>query len=165
MKTKQEIRAHIKSLFWCINREELVEKDEIIYNKIIEYIKSQNIRHICMYENMSDEVSTHKLIQTLRDSWYKIYTPQVISETEMILIDEEYGVYEKEINLFIVPWRAFTVEGKRLWRGKWYYDRFLEKYIYKKSLKIWICYNFQIMENIPTEKHDINMNKVIMNIS
>jgi len=34
----------------------------------------------------------------------------MIGETEMILIDEDYEVYEKEIDLFIIPGRAFTRE-------------------------------------------------------
>jgi 5-formyltetrahydrofolate cyclo-ligase len=81
----------------------------------------------------------------------------------MIIIDEDYEHYEKEIDLFIIPGRAFTLDWKRLGRGKWYYDRFLAQKIYKKSKKIWICFDFQVHENIPTEKHDIMMNKIITN--
>jgi len=161
MKTKEEIRKGIKSLFLNINREELWKKNESIYKEIITYIHSKKIKHICIYESMNDEVDTNKLISTLREFWYKVYTPQIISETEMILIDEEYDIYEKEIDLFLIPGRAFTIDWKRLWRGKGYYDRFLEKNIYKKSPKVWICFDFQIIKEIPTKKHDKDMNTVI----
>jgi 5-formyltetrahydrofolate cyclo-ligase len=67
---------------------------------------------------MDDEVDTKVLITKLEEIGKNIYTPQVISETEMILIDKEYEIYEKEIDIFIMPGRAFTKEGERLGRGK-----------------------------------------------
>ena len=42
--------------------------------------------------------------------------------------------------------------------GKGYYDRLLES---GKAVKIGLCYDFQILEKIPTEIHDVPMNFVI----
>ena len=163
MKNKTELRKKIQQEFLNKTKEELENKSKEIENKIIQYFKTNNFKNICIYEHVSDEVETHNIINTLLEQWLNIYTPQVIWETEMILIDEEYEVYDKEIDVFIIPWRAFNQEGKRLWRGKWYYDRFLSNKLYKKSRKIWICFDFQIYSDIPTQKHDILMNKIITN--
>lgn len=163
MKTKQYIREHIKQKFQEQKADILRIKNSLILQKIDSYLNINSYKHICLYESMNDEVETREYIETLRKKWYKVYTPQIIWETEMIIIDEDYEHYEKEIDVFIIPGRAFSLDGKRLGRGKWYYDRFLSQKIYKKSRKIWICYDFQIYEDIPTEKHDIIMNKIFTN--
>lgn len=161
MKTKQDIRKDIKSLFLQQSREELMIQEKSIQEKLLEYITENDVQNICIYENMPDEVSTKSLIQELEKRGKNIYTPQMISETEMILIDNEYEVYEDKIDLFIIPGRAFTRNGKRLGRGKGYYDRFLVKKQYKHSQKVGICFDFQILEDIPTNKHDIFMDFII----
>jgi 5-formyltetrahydrofolate cyclo-ligase len=108
MKTKQQIRDIVKNLFSKQNMEELENKNITITEKLLVYIQENKIKNVCVYESMSDEVPTEKLIQELKEQGFNVYTPQMIGETEMILIDEEYGHYEKEIDLFIIPGRAFT---------------------------------------------------------
>jgi len=77
MKTKQETRRYIASLFTDLEMEELIEKSRDIWEQIIKYIKAKKIEHICIYESMSDEVETKPLIEKLSEKWYKIYTPQM----------------------------------------------------------------------------------------
>jgi len=163
MKTKQEIRNYIKNKFNEVSKEDLALKSSSIQLKIEQYLNVNSYKNICIYESMDDEVETEWFIPKLRNQWYSVYTPQIIGETRMMLIDEDYEHYEKEIDVFIIPWRAFTQKWKRLGRGKGYYDRFLSQKIYKKSRKIWVCFDFQILCEIPTEKHDILMHKVFTN--
>jgi len=163
MKNKQQLREYIKQAFKEQETDSINKKNISIIEKVNTYLSINSFKHICIYESLNDEVKTKDYIEELRENWYKIYTPQVISETEMIIIDENYEHYEKEIDVFIIPGRAFSYEGKRLGRGNWYYDRFLSQKIYKKSRKIWIWYDFQILEDIPTLRHDIIMNKIFTN--
>ncbi|MCF0205812.1 MAG: 5-formyltetrahydrofolate cyclo-ligase, partial [Bacteroidales bacterium] len=64
-----------------------------------------------------------------------------------------------DFDLIIVPGVAFDRNGNRLGRGRGYYDRFLCKY--PKVEKIGICFDFQLLEEIPTEPTDIRMDKVV----
>jgi len=163
MKTKQEIRRGIKECFSIISDRELNEKSSLISQKLYDYILWLEIKTIALYESLADEVDVGDMQKKLIKEWYSVLLPQMISETEMILIDSEFEVYEKEVDAFIVPGRAFTLDWKRLWRGKWYYDRFLSQKIYQVSQKIWICFEFQLQKEIPTQKHDISMNVIITN--
>jgi 5-formyltetrahydrofolate cyclo-ligase len=163
MNTKQQTRDNIKNIFTRQDNQELESKDALILEKLFIYVQENKIKNICIYESLSDEVSTQELIDVLKKEGKNVYTPQMIGETEMIIIDEEYGHYEKEIDLFIIPGRSFTQEWARLGRGKWYYDRFLSAKLYTKSKKVGICYDFQILKGLKTEKHDINMDLVISN--
>lgn len=162
MKTKQDMRKYTKDLFHQQDKEELDLQDKKISENIIEYIVKHDVQNICIYENMDDEVWTLDIIKKLENLGKSIYVPQMISETEMILIEkDDYEIYEDSIDIFIIPGRAFTRTWKRLGRGKWYYDRLLSDKKYKSSQKIGICYNFQIWKDIPCEKHDIKMDKII----
>lgn len=65
--------------------------------------------------------------------------------------------------LVLVPGRAFTKDGIRLGRGKGFYDKYLLQLKNQNCKELFICgvcFNFQLMNNLPYEKHDIKMDKV-----
>lgn len=61
-------------------------------------------------------------------------------------------------SVLIVPGLAFTKEGARLGRGKGYYDRYLEA---NDAFKIGICCEWQVVEEINVDGHDIFMDAVV----
>jgi len=164
MKNKTNTRNYIHSLFQNISDTDREEWDTSIEENVIEYIVQWNIQYICIYEHMKDEVKTSEVIKKLKKVGKSIYVPLIVSETEMKLVDHtSREKYTWDIDAFIIPARAFTIEWQRLGRGKWYYDRFLSQKQYKNSKKIGICYTFQILTDIPTEKHDIPIDIIITN--
>ncbi len=58
----------------------------------------------------------------------------------------------------LVPALGLGPEGERLGRGKGYYDRYLGLY---RGLKIGIALEEMVVENIPTDPHDVNMDVVV----
>ena len=77
------------------------------------------------------------------------------------ILEPENPIKIKEVDVFLVPGVAFTASGKRLGRGGGYYDKLLSKY--PDTLKIGITFNERIMQDLPTESHDISMNYVFTN--
>lgn len=69
------------------------------------------------------------------------------------------------MDLIIVPGLGFTVNGKRLGRGKGYYDKCIAEYKAKyssNSLKtIGLSFSQQICSNIPTNQQDSLVDFVI----
>ena len=63
-----------------------------------------------------------------------------------------------EIELVVVPGLSFDISGNRLGYGKGFYDRFL---CGSGALKIGLAYNKQIAPAIPTNQHDIKMDKIV----
>lgn len=62
--------------------------------------------------------------------------------------------------LMLVPGIAFTSEGKRLGRGKGFYDRTLS--VLPSCVKtIGICKKSQLLPDLPTENHDMKVMQVI----
>lgn len=65
-----------------------------------------------------------------------------------------------EIDVILVPGLAFTRAGQRLGRGGGYYDRFLAR-LPESTTKLGVCFEVQIVETLPAELHDQNVDAVI----
>lgn len=65
-----------------------------------------------------------------------------------------------EIDLILVPGLAFSQDRHRLGRGGGFFDRLLAGAA-KNAFKLGVCFSFQILEQIPTEAHDIVMDAVV----
>ena len=67
---------------------------------------------------------------------------------------------KEHFDFLLVPGVAFSPNGYRLGRGKGYYDKFLSKY--SNLFTVGVCFREQFYLDIPTELHDIPMQKVIV---
>ena len=63
------------------------------------------------------------------------------------------------LDLVITPALAVDKKGNRLGYGGGFYDKFLEKH--NKIKRISLCYNFQIIENVPNEEFDKRIDTII----
>ena len=65
-----------------------------------------------------------------------------------------------EIDLFLVPGFAFTASGQRLGRGGGFYDRLLARRS-AQSIAIGVCFSARIVEALPRESHDQDVDLVV----
>lgn len=129
--------------------------------------------HILMYHSLPDELSTRSFLSKWRDRKH-FYLPRVngvnldilpYDETRLELgafhIEEPTGentVSPEDIEMVVVPAVAYDRKGNRLGRGKGFYDRLLKS---TKATKVGVGYEFQIVDEVPVESHDIKMDIVI----
>jgi 5-formyltetrahydrofolate cyclo-ligase len=69
-------------------------------------------------------------------------------------------VRPRDVRAWLVPGLAFTRKGGRLGYGGGWYDRLLCK-VPKRVPKIGIAYAFQLVDELPTEPHDICLTSVV----
>jgi len=64
------------------------------------------------------------------------------------------------IDLFLCPAYAYTHNGERLGKGRGYYDRYLLR---KRpdAITLGVVFSSQIVENVPTEAHDLLVDRVL----
>ncbi len=62
--------------------------------------------------------------------------------------------------LVIVPGLAFDRQGRRLGRGKGYYDRFLSA-SFSRVTAAGICFDLQLLSLIPAEPHDVRVDLIV----
>ncbi len=174
---KQELRKEIRRRKQSFSDEQLSIKSLPIIEKLSARINELGAKNIIMYYSLPDEVDTHHAIDLLLKDNANIYLPKVTGEGTMEIRRYEgkesmregaFGIMEpcggvlhryEDIDLIVVPGMAFDKNFNRLGRGKGYYDRFLAKTTNKK--KIGICFDFQVVDSIPTEETDIRMDELI----
>ena len=128
---------------------------------------------IALFASLPDEPQTAEFIERLSLS-KRVVLPRIEGdEMEFYDISEglcegAFGIMEpiattpiapSAIDVMIVPGVAFTHEGARLGRGKGFYDKYLSHKDFR-AYTIGVCYPCQIVDNIPTEKHDKTLDRV-----
>lgn len=175
---KKELRKQIKELKQRVSIEDKKKKSHIIFNRIEQLLEFKTSKTVMVYWSMDDEVQTHDFILKWRKD--KIIILPVVKGDELELrifkgidnmaIGQSFGISEpigekydkpEDIDLIIVPGIAFDKNNNRLGRGKAYYDKLLEK---TKAHKIGVCFDFQLVDYVPTDEHDVKMDLVISDI-
>ena len=172
---KKEVRKQIRELKKLVSLEEKKQKSKSIWEKIEQDSHFKAAKVILAYWSMDDEVFTHDFVCKWAEQ-KNILLPCVRGEEldiryfdgkEKLCPGEGYAILEPvgelftkldEIDLILVPGVAFDRELNRLGRGKGYYDKILKQ---TKAYKIGVCFDFQVLEQVPTEEHDIRMEKII----
>ena len=133
--------------------------NELIENKIVCTYIPTNIE-----VNINNEIRGYKQLITTylvsKNIDLCLYKEPFI-KNDLNILEPENPIKIKEVDVFLVPGVAFTASGKRLGRGGGYYDKLLSKY--PDTLKIGITFNERIMQDLPTESHDISMDYVFTN--
>lgn len=128
---------------------------------------------VLLYHSLPDELSTHAFLRKWHDR-KRFFLPRVngvnldilpYDESRLELgsfhIEEPTGnetVSPEEIDLIVVPAVAYDRRGNRLGRGKGFYDRLLAE---ARATKIGVGYEFQLLDELPAEPHDVPMDYVI----
>lgn len=170
---KAEIRRKMKHLRTILSEAEKEAAAAEVFAHLEHTAAFVLAERILMYHSLPDELSTHKFLSKWNGR-KKFYLPRVngvnldilpYDESRLELgafhIEEPTGsdtVSEDEIELIIVPAVAYDRKRNRLGRGKGFYDRLLAS---SKATKIGIGYNFQIVDEIPVEEHDVPVDIVI----
>lgn len=90
-------------------------------------------------------------LQDLTVSRWNLREPAV-AQTRRVTLDE--------IDLILVPGLAFTETGERLGRGGGFYDRlFAQPEL--TAVKIGLCFDAQLVPDLPSESHDRTVDVVI----
>ncbi|MDE6409049.1 MAG: 5-formyltetrahydrofolate cyclo-ligase [Muribaculaceae bacterium] len=170
---KSEIRRKIKAMRSMLLEAEKMSAADEVFEQLEKTAAFLLADRILMYHSLPDELSTHRFL----DKWHgrkSFYLPRVngvnleilpYDETRLELgafhIEEPTGnntVPAEDIELVIVPAVAYDRSGNRLGRGKGFYDRLLAT---TKATKVGVGYEFQIVDEIPAEPHDVKMDMVI----
>jgi len=136
----------------------------------------RNASCLALYHALPDEVQTADLIEKWH-STKEILLPVVVGEECHLcpyegkdsVLTGTYGILEPihkqekktfGMDVIVVPGIAFDIHLNRLGRGKGYYDRLLAS-LPEDVFKIGICYDFQLLDEIPSTSFDVPMDMII----
>ncbi len=136
----------------------------------------RDARTIYGYLPYNQEVRTVPMLeQALRDG-KRVAVPKVYGETMRFIYLDDLSAVAKGYSgipepvadgpvaddptaLVLMPGLAFTLAGDRMGYGGGFYDRFLADEPDHPTLAL--CYDFQIVESLPTEEFDIPVDTVL----
>ena len=176
MKTqKTKIRQEIRQKLSLLTEIEKKHQSAKIWQKMETLPAFQTANTVLLYWSLPDEVDTHDFIE----KWSKnktILLP-VVTGDDLILrkysglsclrvgafnicapVEGEEFTDFSVIDLCIVPAVAFDSQGNRLGKGKGFYDRLLSRI---SATKVGVCFDVQLIENIPHENWDIKMDLIL----
>ena len=179
-----EIRKEILDKLRKQSASEKSRKDRIIEKRLFSCVEFKKSHAVMFYVSKEEEVNTHRMIKEALATGKRVAVPYSVSETRQIIASElkdpkkdleigPYGINQprkdtlremplEDIDLVVVPGVAFDEKNNRLGRGKGYYDKFLKE-LSPGTLTIGLCFDFQIVKDLPKEAHDFPVLKVVTN--
>lgn len=168
MQTKKNLRQEILSRRRAMSEDEVGLLSGMICNRILSSDYYKKATDICLYMPIHNEVDVTLLFPyVLMEK--RIWLPRVkdkdmdfyLYKDEDSLVVGRYGIKEPSSNvkleadnntLIVMPGSVFSRNNKRIGYGGGYYDRYLEEH--KGVMTIAAAYDFQVLEDIPTEEFD-----------
>ncbi|MGF7143979.1 5-formyltetrahydrofolate cyclo-ligase [Anaerotaenia torta] len=189
MTTKAEIRSRMKSERSLIGEQKRLEWNEAIFRRVIETKEYKTSGVLLGYASFGAETDTEAILAHAQKLQKRVYLPRVESRERMEfylfpegaqLCVSRFGVPEpvpdtamdtamrytpeeapQERPVMLMPGLAFDPMGNRIGYGAGYYDKYLADFPEDYFFKIGICYDFQLLEHIPSGPHDIRADMVI----
>lgn len=167
--TKRDLRNIFLRKRDTLSKTEVESASLNIMQNLSKDIDFKRAKSVMAYMPIRNEVNPLIDFNIYKDKMLAI--PKVIGNELIPCIYKEpfsiskYGIKEPivcektDVELCLVPGVCFDKHLYRIGFGKGYYDRFLQKH--KNIFSIGICYDFQIIDDVKHEFHDVKLNKII----
>jgi 5-formyltetrahydrofolate cyclo-ligase len=154
---KAALRAEMRQRLRAMSPEDQQLRSEIIRDRILHLNAWKQAKSIVFFSPLPNEPDIALLAQLAAANAKEVATiPSTARvETELELLDKP--------DLIFVPGLAFTNDGNRLGRGAGFFDRLLAGRA-ARAFKIGICFSFQLIDAVPTERHDIEMDTIVTDV-
>ena len=177
MSEKEQLRKALKEKRKNLSAAEVDEKSTLVTEIFLESDVYKKASTIMLYMPIRNEVDTGKIISKGFADGKKLVFPVTDRESGIITpyfadgkTEFKKGAFSvpepslrekmrlEEIDVVLVPGIGFDYFGNRIGFGKGCYDMLLCKC---NALKIGVCYEFQLLEKIPYDEHDIKMDYIL----
>lgn len=175
---KVRLREELKNLRESLSPAQRETAAKAAETKILQLPEWQTAQTVCLYASFKGELPTTQLLKSLLSSKKQCVLPKVNAHglPELYLVktfaDLELSSLEilepKEncplinparIDFFLVPGIGFDRQGNRLGHGSGFYDRLLAQ-AGPTAFLLGYGYDFQVVNAIPHEAHDIPVHAV-----
>ena len=176
---KKQIREQLIQRRKNLSKDEVLEKSKKIQSKLFQMDEHRQANYVLFYVSYDNEVFTHDMIKECMSNKH-VVVPFTDKENRQLILSElknwddltlgAYNILEpkkdkikeipiEKIDLIIIPGVGFDINGCRIGHGIGYYDGLLKNST--NALHIGLAFECQIVDRIPTEKHDIPVDMII----
>ena len=169
---KAKVRAEISAI--RIRPEEREKASSAIYDRIKSFEAWQNAQTVLLFASLPDEPDVMRLFERSKRVCFPRFKADRGYESAIVeriqdLVVGKFGIQEPpleadevnalDIDITLVPGLAFDEACNRLGRGRGFYDRWLPQI---SGIKIGIGFDHQLIESVPTETHDHQLEMVVL---
>ncbi len=159
----------------ALTKAEVTISSEKIRENVFTLISDE--KNICVFLSAFKEPDTSGIIGDLLETGRSVAVPVTRADSAALTLSYidgvsglkkgAYGILEpsqikpadeNDMDIILAPGLAFDRGGGRMGFGMGYYDRLLEN---SRAVKIGLCYDFQLLDSIPAESHDVPMDFII----
>ncbi len=162
----------------ALSVEEYIQRSLDIEQRLISTEAYSHAEVLALYYSIHNEVDTRELIELSLGTGKKVLLPAVYKGSLLFrelkdtshLHKGKFGIPEPpadntafapdSADLIVLPGVAFDEKGNRVGYGKGYYDRSLH-HLEGQGRLVGICFDFQLIEKIAGEPHDVKVDMVI----
>ena len=176
MVDKKELRRVIREQKKAMTETEIVSSGERLAEKFYACPQYAAAKTIYGYLPYNQEVRTVPMLERALRDGKRVAVPKVYGDEMRFIYMEDLSLVEKSdmgipepvadgpvgddpTALVLMPGLAFTVNGDRMGYGGGYYDKFLAAEPGHPTVAL--CYAFQMVEELPTQDHDIPVDLVL----
>lgn len=170
---KRRLRARQRLRIESLSAASRSAKARRILESLLRWDTYRNARKILLFASLKDEPDTWRLLSRSLRLKKQVYLPAIhrggslgiyrVKNVEKDLIRGEFDVWEprklkknmsllSEMDLALIPGLAFDFQGRRLGRGKGFYDRLLAAK--KKPFCLGLGFEAHLVKKIPEAKSD-----------
>jgi 5-formyltetrahydrofolate cyclo-ligase len=172
-RAKAALRKKIREQRDSLAASELSERSRTIMQSLFSRPRFKEAKTVAFYIPKGTEVDTREMILQALDQGKEVLVPVTNHKITFYrftsfadLKQGKYGILEpktlekpsKPPGLVIIPGLCFGLCMHRLGYGKGYYDSYLGKSF---SYRIGLCFDFQVVEKLPTHENDQRMDEII----
>lgn len=173
---KKALRSQIKEQKRQMTARQIESASQRLTELFVATEQYRQAKTVYGYLPYNQEVRTIGLLQRALQEGKRVAVPKIYGdEMRFIYLDDlslveksSFGIPEPIADepvaddptaLVLMPGLAFTKHGDRMGYGGGYYDKFLANEPHHPTVAL--CYDFQIVDRIPTDDHDIPVDIVL----
>ena len=173
---KKELRRQIREQKRAMSEEQINAASERLGALFLNCRQYKEAKTIYGYLPYNQEVRTVPMLEQAMKDGKRVAVPKCYGdEMRFIYMDDlskvgkgyanipepiaDAPVADDPTALVLMPGLAFTEDGKRMGYGGGFYDKFLASEPHHPTVAL--CYDFQMVDNIPTEDYDIPVDCVL----
>lgn len=175
---KRSLRASLLAQRRAMDAAVWQSSSRVAQQRLLELESFQRAGCVALYAPVHQEVATELLFTAALEADKTVLFPKVCGDSLQFvrltspaeLAAGAFGIPEPSCpgndqllataDLIVVPGVAFDLLGHRIGFGKGFYDRCLSR-IKQHGVLVGLCHDFQLLDRIPAEGHDIRMQYLV----
>lgn len=155
------------------------DQSQLVVTRLASLLDSLSVENLGMYLATAYEVNIDVLIGLRHHQGEKIYLPFIGDQERTFHLFESWDNLEvgplglrhppynassrnaPDLDVIILPGLAFDRAGNRLGHGGGWYDQVLSPVTKDKPLIVGVCFDEQLVDNVPHEAFDVRMDIVV----